>query len=110
MTRQASQFDAEFGYYCDGVEETTAILPEDWQDRAKLYVGVASNGIEAMVPEPNDIALSKAVAWRPKDVDWLRAAVGHLIINVATMRSRLPKLPARAGDLTELDRRLRSLR
>lgn len=60
---QASPFDDEYGYYCDGVGEETAILPEDWLERSKVYSSAASGGVEAIVPEPNDIALSKAVAW-----------------------------------------------
>ena len=107
---QASQFDAEFGYYCDGVEPETAVLPDDWRDRAKLYSSPATNGVEALAPEPNDIALSKVVAWRPKDVAWLRAAVRSGIIEIETMLSRLVQMPARAGDIADLKTRLEGLR
>jgi hypothetical protein len=107
---QASQFDAEFGYYCDGVEPETAVLPGNWRDRAKLYSNPATNGVEALAPEPNDIALSKVVAWRPKDVAWLRAAVSAGIVEVETMIGRLAYMPARAGDIADLKTRLDSLR
>ncbi len=30
---ELSPFDETFGYYADGVDKTTAILPEDWEDR-----------------------------------------------------------------------------
>jgi hypothetical protein len=106
---QASQFDAEFGYYCDGVDELTAILPTDWEVRARAYSSPATNGVEALAPEPNDIALSKAVAWRSKDIAWLRAAIAHRIVDVETMCARIDHLPARAGDLATLEARLRSL-
>jgi hypothetical protein len=49
---QASPFDAEFGYYCDGVGPETAVLPDDWRDRAKLYSSPAANGVVALAPEP----------------------------------------------------------
>jgi hypothetical protein len=107
---QASRFDAEFGYYCDGVEPETAVLPDDWRDRAKLYSSPATNSVEALAPEPNDIALSKAVAWRPKDIAWLRAAVEFGIVDVTTMEGRLAQMPARAGDTAALTARLQSLR
>jgi hypothetical protein len=106
---QASPFDNEFGYYCDGVDELTAVLPTDWEERARTYSNDATKGVEALVPEPNDIALSKAVAWREKDVDWLRAAIVHRIIDVDVMCARIVLLPARAGDLSALESRLRSL-
>jgi hypothetical protein len=106
---QASPFDDEFGYYCDGVDELTAVLPTDWEKRARTYANAATNGVEALVPEPNDIALSKAVAWREKDVAWLRAAIAHRIIDVDAMCTRIAFLPARAGDVLALEARLRSL-
>jgi hypothetical protein len=107
---QASQFDDTYGYYCDSVSNVTAVMPDDWETRAKLYSSPASGGVEALAPEANDIALSKAVAWRPKDIEWLRAAIAHRIVDVATMIARLPALPSRAGDIAALEARLRSLR
>ena len=105
----ASDFDRTFGYYCDGVGAETAVLPSDWEDRAKEFSSPNTNGVTALVPEPNDIALSKLVVWRPKDVDWLKAAVGHAIVDPRVMRSRLRALPPRAGDLGMLAVRLGAL-
>lgn len=106
---QASPFDAEFGYYCDGVGRETAIMPSDWESRAKRYVSPAAHGVEAIVPDPSDIALSKVAAWRPKDVDWLRTAVAHRIISLADMRARVANMPERAGTSEELNARLAAL-
>lgn len=106
---QASQFDAEFGYYCDGVGRETAVLPVDWETRAKLYTSPAAGGVEALAPDPNDIALSKVVAWRTKDIEWLRAAAVHGVIDLAAMRSRLIQMPERAGDIEVLRQRLANL-
>ena len=33
---EASMFHATFGYYAQGVEAVTAVLPEGWQDRLVL--------------------------------------------------------------------------
>lgn len=106
---QASPFDAEFGYYCDGVGKETAILPADWETRAMRYSSPNTNGVTAIVPEPNDIAISKLCAWRPKDIEWLRAAAAHLIIDPAIMQVRFEHLPPRAGDIGMLVARLQSL-
>jgi hypothetical protein len=106
---QASPFDAEFGYYCDGVGRETAIMPADWESRAKLYASPAANGVEAIVPEPNDRAPSKLAAWRPKDISWLRTAVQQGIVSIDLMRARLVQMPDRAGPGEQLAARLAAL-
>lgn len=106
---QASPFDQEFGYYCDGVGPETALLPLDWQLRARRFESPNTNGVTAIVPEPNDIALSKLCAWRPKDIVWLKAAVTHGIVDPRVMKSRLAQLPDAAGDPDELARRIGSI-
>lgn len=64
---QASQFDETDGYYCDEVGRDTAILPTDWELRAKEYVSPASDGVTAIAPHLDDIALAKLCAGREKD-------------------------------------------
>ncbi|MDO8377422.1 DUF6036 family nucleotidyltransferase [Phenylobacterium sp.] len=103
---QGSNFDNTFGYYCDGVGAETAILPTDWLDRAMEYRTPEAPGITAIVPEPEDIALAKLCAWRPKDISWLVAAARGAIIKLDVMRARLQHMPARAGDFEELSARL----
>ncbi len=90
---QASQFDQTFGYYCDGVGPETAILPDDWRDRAKAYSSERTGGVTAIVPEPNDIALSKLCAGREKDTAWIAAAIRHGLVDPAIMEQRLGLLP-----------------
>lgn len=108
---QASNFDANFGYYCDGVGSESALMPDDWMTRSIRFSTPSTNGVVAIVPEPNDIAISKLHAWRPKDVDWLRAAVAAGILDIDVMRSRLSAVSdpradkvALAGRLDVLDR------
>ncbi len=105
---QASPFDDEYGYYCDGVGPETAILPEDWRDRAKLYASANTGGVTALVPEPHDLALSKLCAGREKDTDWLVAALEASIIDTGQMRARLPAMPVERvlGGLEILNQRL----
>ncbi len=107
---QASQFDETYGYYCDGVGPETAILPTDWEARAKEYVGPGTEGVTAIVPHPDDIALAKLCAGREKDYSWLVAAVRGGIIEPSRMRERLDRLPAdRAPDRETLQTRLDSV-
>jgi hypothetical protein len=86
---QASQFDFEFGYYCDGVAPETAILPADWVERSRRYASPNTGGVTAIVPHPDDIGVSKLCAGRPKDLTWLRVAVQRGLVSSGEMRVRL---------------------
>jgi hypothetical protein len=107
---QASRFDETYGYYCDGVGPDTAILPTDWEARAKEYSSPATEGVTAIVPHPDDIALAKLCAGREKDYSWLVAAIRGGIIESLRMRERMDRLPAsRAPDRETLEARLDSV-
>jgi len=79
---QHSSFDETLGYNCDGVGPETAILPLDWPDRAKEYANPNTGGVTAIVPEPDDIAVSKLCAGREKDFTWLVEASRNSIIDL----------------------------
>jgi hypothetical protein len=107
---QSSQFDDTYGYYCDGVGPDTAILPIDWEIRAKQYSSMNTGGVVAIVPHPNDIALAKLCAGREKDMAWLKVAARHEIVDLAEMRERLAQLPEdRAPGRQILEQRLTSI-
>lgn len=89
-----SDFDNTFGYYCDGVESQTAILPSDWKTRARQYQSASTNGVSALVPHPDDIAVSKLCAGRDKDLEWLAVASRHDLVNLELLATRFEKLPA----------------
>lgn len=95
-----SMFDDQHGYYVDGVGPHTAVLPTDWRERSKQYSSTATNGVVAIVPHPEDIALSKLCAGREKDREWVVAAHGAGLIDLERIASRVPKLP----DRTEAER------
>ena len=100
-----SVFFNTFGYAADGVSSKTASMPSDWRDRARSAPEVAPPGVEVIVPDIDDIALAKMVAWRDKDRDWLEAGVRSLILDPKAMAARLSRLPA-ATPLDELERRM----
>jgi hypothetical protein len=99
---QASQFDQTYGYYCDGVGPDTAILPTDWEVRAKEYASPTTGGVTAVVPHPDDIALAKLCAGREKDNVWLRAAIQGGIVDPSKIRGRMHKLPNSRAPAREL--------
>lgn len=91
---QDSSFHSTFGYYADGVSPETSKMPSDWRERASQYESPESPGVLAIVPEENDIALAKLVAWREKDVRWLKDGVAAGVLSLDKMIARLPLMPA----------------
>ena len=89
---EASIFHETFGYYAQGVSQTTAVLPEGWRDRLVRYESPATNGVVAWCLEIHDLWLSKAVAMREKDVDFCRALAKRRLVRRDALRDRLAHL------------------
>jgi hypothetical protein len=90
---EASMFHATFGYYAQGVSESTAILPAGWRDRLVRFETPATGGVVAWCLEAHDLWISKAIANREKDVDFCRALLASEIVGRDTLRSRLEAIP-----------------
>ena len=91
---EASMFHATFGYYAQGVVETTAVLPEGWRERLVRFESPGTNGVVAWCLEPHDLWVSKAVAGRPKDLEFCRALVDRALVSGTRLRDRLALVPA----------------
>lgn len=101
---EASMFHATFGYYAQGVVESTATLPDGWRDRLVPFSTPATEGVTARCLEPHDLWISKAVAYRPKDRDFCRALVRTGIVerDILSQRlSRVSNLPEACRELVE---------
>jgi hypothetical protein len=86
-----SSFDQTFGYHADGVGPETAVMPSDWHAREQLhYVG----DVTVICPEVHDLAVSKCVAGRDKDADFIRVLFKHQMIELSIMLERIAKLDA----------------
>ena len=96
---QLSMFHDTFGYYADGVGPETAKMPADWMQFAKLhYIGETT----VIVPDLHDIAVSKCVAGREKDADWVRGLFRHGLIDLTRLLARLAVLDASAHPIERL--------
>lgn len=98
---EGSMFHSTFGYYAQGVVETTAVLPSGWRQRLVRFETAATNGVVAWCLDPHDLWIAKAVANRPKDIEFCRAIVNAGVVQADTLRQRL-------SHVKELDDRLRS--
>jgi hypothetical protein len=89
---EASMFHETFGYYARGVVESTAVLPAGWRNRLVRYETPGTAGIVAWCLEPHDLWISKAIAGRPKDIEFCRALLDKKLVQQATLRERLGKV------------------
>jgi len=74
---ELSPFHETFGYYAHGVGPETAPLPRNWRRRAVEWKSDLTGGARAICPGPADLALSKLVAGREKDMVFVRAMLEH---------------------------------
>ena len=86
---EGSPFHETFGYYAQGVEETTATLPDGWRTRLIPVYGPATRGASGWALEPHDLAASKYAAGREKDREFLRIAIAHRLLDRETTLQRI---------------------
>lgn len=96
-----SPFDRAFGYHAHGIGPETAVLPRDWESRLVTITNENTQFVRGLCLEVHDLAISKLVAGREKDLDFARLVFLHGMVSEAVLRQRLAE--------TELDERVREL-
>lgn len=71
---QGSAFEGKWGFYIDGVDESTARLPPGWQQRA-IYreVDGIKGTVTVVAPSPVDLVISKLHRLEEKDRSYIEA-------------------------------------
>ncbi|HWB53597.1 MAG TPA: DUF6036 family nucleotidyltransferase [Tepidisphaeraceae bacterium] len=103
---EASPFHQAFGYYAHGVGEETAILPAGWKDRLIPLSGPATGGAVGLCLEVHDLAVSKLVAGREKDMEFLAGLLRHHLVDLQIIRQRLAQTAVDPRLLTACNARL----
>jgi hypothetical protein len=103
---ELSPFHQTFGYYAHGVDETTASLPAGWKDRLIPVCNANTGGATGWCLEVNDLAASKLVAGRDKDVAFVGALLRHCMADRAELIRRIEALPLPADKLNSIRARL----
>lgn len=88
---EGSSFHELHGYYAQGVGEKTAVLPEDWESRLIAVNNENTSGVTGYCLEVHDLAISKLIAMRPKDLEFVQELVRHEMIKKNTMLRRLKR-------------------
>jgi hypothetical protein len=86
---EGSHFHETFGYYAQGVAEETATLPDGWRSRLVRISNVNTAGTIGLCLEVHDLAISKYVAGREKDVQFTRELARHGLTDEKALLKRL---------------------
>jgi hypothetical protein len=88
-----SQFHQTHGFYIDGVDETTAKLPQGWQARAvKVGTEVAGRTVFGIAPAPEDLIASKLARMDDRDKKFVEAIHAQRSLDLDLVEQRIREI------------------
>ena len=93
---ELSSFHLAHGFYVHGVGLEAAVLPIGWQRRAIGVRNDNTNDATGWCVEAHDLAVSKLVAWREKDRDFVRVLLAEELVRARKLMLRIGQLPSHA--------------
>lgn len=90
---ELSPFHRTFGYYAHGVGPETAVLPDGWTERLVVVENENTRGARGLCLEIHDLVVSKYVAGREKDLEFVRSVIRHGLVDGPTLHARLEETP-----------------
>ena len=106
---ELSAFHEAFGYYAHGVDRTTAVLPEGWDHRLVRVENANTAGAVGWCLEAHDLAVSKLIAGRPKDIDFVAVLIRERMVDAQVVEARIDTVPITDGRVAAARERIRSL-
>lgn len=106
----AELIDCTFGYHAHGVGQETAKLPEGWKDRLVQVHNPNTGGATGLCLDVHDLAVSKLVAGRQKDLDFVAGLLRHQLVNPEVVQDRLEQTSLAVSMLQECSARLQRLK
>lgn len=101
-----SYFDSAYGYYAHAVGPETATLPAGWERRLIEVRNPNTGGATGWCLEVHDLLLSKCVAGRERDWEFVEDALRHRLADPDELRGRAKDLPLPADQLERVERAL----
>jgi hypothetical protein len=86
---EGSVFHRTYGYYAQGVAPETATLPAGWRERLIEVVSPARIRAVGLCIEVHDLAISKYVAGRDKDLEFNHELVRYKLARKSVLLDRL---------------------
>lgn len=88
-----SQFHMDHGFYVQGVNVTTAVLPNGWETRTVQLAPDGPSGALARCLDPHDLCAAKLVRGDEKDLEFVDALVEAGLIDPVSLVRICKKLP-----------------
>ena len=89
---ELSQFHETYSYYAQGVDLTTAKLPNGWQERLVVFAPDDASPAHARCLDKHDLVIAKLVAMREKDQAFAIALLDAGLVDVGVLRQRASEL------------------
>lgn len=103
---EGSLFHEQHGYYAQGLGPDTAMLPRGWERRLIGINNENTDGITGLCLEVHDLAISKLIAARPKDLEFVRELVLHDMVEETTLIERLAQTQLKNVERQRIQSRL----
>lgn len=103
---ELSMFHETYGYYAHGIDDTTATLPSGWADRLVRISNENTAGAIGWCLDVHDLALSKLVAGRDKDLEYVQVLMREKMVAPSVLHERLKALPLSTTRLAGVHARL----
>lgn len=90
-----SHFHEEFGFFIDGVDESTARLPQGWRERCRV-LEIEDRGvtIKAIAPRMEDLIVAKLHGLREKDRAYIHACHQAYSLDVGQLKALMRQCAA----------------
>jgi len=88
-----SQFHETYGYYAQGVDSRTSVLPARWRERLVRVQNKNTNGRIGWCLDPMDLFLAKCAAWREKDRRFNQTLLREGLVPVEGVLARIDEMP-----------------
>lgn len=98
---ELSPFHEQFGYFAHGIGPETAVLPDAWKERLIPISNENTGGVTGLCLHPVDIAASKLVAGRERDISFVRGLLQHGLLNEQDIRAILDEYPTEQATVVE---------
>ena len=106
---EGSSFHELNGYYAQGVGPETAILPSAWQSRLVRIRNENTNDVTGLCLEVHDLAISKLVAGRAKDLEFISELARNQMIQKGVLLERLDTTDMSKSQRTLIEARVKAL-
>jgi len=106
---EGSSFHELNGYYAQGVGPETAVLPSGWIERVVVVKNENTNGIAGLCLEVHDLAISKLVAGRTKDLEFIQELIRHKMIRKKVTLTRLGEIELQDSERRRIGTRIKSM-